>query len=223
MTFQEQLDAMIPAEKKAEAAVVFEAMTSTFKRYDADINEMKQRVRSVEGIKPEDHARLEARARELEEKSSLTEGEYKKLLKMRDELTAKNAELGQKLTATSIEKEVRKAMGALKIVPEAVDAVYDLVASKVVVGEDGEFTVLYKDKDGKELKSSVGDYLTKEWAVTPLAKRLLVADFSTGGGANGTAGGVSATKKWGDMSLGEQSVLFRQNPEIARQLMAAKK
>jgi hypothetical protein len=223
MTFQEQLKALIPPEKASEAESIFSAMTRTFERYDTDITELKQRVRSSEGVKPEDLAKAEARIAELSAQFASTESEYKKTKKLAEEYGTKLAETTQRLTETSIEKEVRKAMSAFRIVPEAVDPVFDLIRHTVKQKEDGSFIVPHKDAAGKDLESPVGDYMEKIWANTPFAKRVIVADYSTGGGAGGPGSPAAGSKKWGEMSLGEQSVLFKQNPEVARQLMASAK
>ena len=220
MTFQEQLKALIPPEKAGEAESIFTAMTRTFERYDTDITELKQRVRSSEGVKPEDLAKAEARIAELSAQFATTDSEYKKTKKLADEYGTRLAETTKKLTETSIEKEVRKAMSAFRIVPEAVDPVFDLISHNVRVKETGEFVVPFKTADGKDTECSVGEYMEKVWSNTPFAKRVIVADYSTGGGAGGPGTLNAGAKKWGEMSLGEQSVLFKQNPEVARTLMA---
>jgi hypothetical protein len=237
-TFQEQIDALVakhvPADKlevvKSELIPLFGAMTRTFQDYDRDINDMKEKVRKVEGIKPEDFARLENVTKE--QATTLAQAKAD-LEKAKTDYTAAVTQLGAlkgQLSQTTLEKEVRKAMGNFKIAPESIEDVYTIMSSKVKMKDDGTFVVPHviksKDAANKEIEtpaeSSVETYMKEQWAVSPSAKRVLLAEFSSGGSAHGGGRGAGAgSKPWSKMTLTEQSTFMRTDPEGAKALQAA--
>ena len=222
MSFQEQLLALISDDKKKDAEPIMTAMTKTFQDYATDIAELKTKIRSSEGVKPEEFAKLEQRLKETETTISTSENELKKYKKLYEDTNNKLVETYKRLTETSIEKEVRRAMSVFKIAPDSVDQVFDLISHTVKVKDDGSFIVGIKDKEGKDTELSVKDYMEKTWAVTPFAKRVLLADFSSGGGSDNQINGHTTGKKWREMTLDEQGKLYKENPTLAQQLAAVK-
>jgi hypothetical protein len=234
MTFQEQIAALlmeanVPDDKKAsvKAALdpMFEAMTRTFHQYDTDINDLKGKVRATEGIKPEEYAALETKVKELTDELGGKTAAHDKVKKDYDTAVTQLGALKGQLTSATLEKEVRKAMGAFKIAPDAVDEVYSIITGKVKQKEDGSFVIPHvtkvKDAAGTEvetaIESPVSAYMEKYWATSPFAKRVLLADYSTGGGAGGTKGGPgTGSKPWKEMSLSEQTAAFKSDPVAAQ-------
>lgn len=230
MTFQEQIDDIIskniPADKQASVKEllipIFSAMTNTFQRYDADIQAAKEKVRAVEGIKPEAHAELEKRVKEQETALNDLQVKLKKSETDYNNALTKLNEANAKLDGASKENAVRKAMGLFEIAEESVDDVFTVISSKVVKKDDGTFhiphVVVSKDAAGKEIKTptemSVQEYMTDVWAPSGAAKRVLLAPYSSGGGATGHTEKVrSGAKPFSKMTLTERSELYRNDPE----------
>jgi hypothetical protein len=235
-TFQEQLDelisAYVPADKLTEVkekfAPISSAMTNTFQHYAEDIETAKARLRTLEGIKPEEFARLDTlvkqqadRLMELETSATDYKTKYE---------TSENAlrDTKCKLMATTRENAIRKALvdAKLPIAADSLDEVYGSIDRKVVQKPDGSFVVpsvlISKDSANNEIRTPVEhqitDYLTKEWAVTPFAKRVILADDTTGGGANGSGRGGRGSKPFSEMSFAEKTVMARDNPVMYKQL-----
>lgn len=240
-TFQEQIDALItkftPADKladaKAQVTPLLEAMTGVFKNYATDIETAKGRLRALEGIKPEDFSRLETLTKEQKAAIDAKEAELTTLKAQYEAANAKLTETNGKLSATVKEKEIRKALDScgLRIAADSIDEVYNAIDRRVVQKPDGTFVIpgvlVSKDAAGTEIRTNVerpiAEYITKEWAVTPFAKRVLLADVNTGGGAGGSGAlaGVNGAKPWGKMTLTEQSAVQRADPAKAAALRAA--
>jgi hypothetical protein len=238
-TFQEQLDDLVsqfvPAEKLPEAKTLLaplnEALTRTFREYASDIEAAKGRLRKVEGIDPEEFARLETRIKELTTALDDKDVTIKELGTKYDAANVALTDTKGKLTATAKESAIRKALSdaKLRIAPEAVEEVFASIDRRVTVKPDGSFVipsvVTSKDAAGTEIKTpieyAVADYITKEWAVSPYAKRVLLADVNLGGGRGGIDLGAGGSKPWKDMTLDERTAAYKADPVAAQQQIAA--
>lgn len=240
-TFQEQLDELVaqfvPADKVEEAKKVLtplnEALTRTFKGYSDDIEAAKIRLRSVEGVKPEEFAKLEARVKELTDAVSAKDVELNDIKTKYDTANKSLLDTKSKLTTVAKETAIRKALtdAKLRIAPDAMEEVFGSIDRKVVTKDDGSFVIpsviISKDAAGTEIRTPVeypvAEYLSKEWAVSPYAKRVLLADFSTGGGAKSAGDGMgSGSKPWKDMSLDERNAAYKADPVAAQAQIDAK-
>lgn len=85
-----------------------------------------------------------------------------------------------------------------KVKPAHLEAVKGLLSRSFVVESDGtvrKAVAVTKDKDGKEKKIGVDDYL-KEWFAGDIGKEFAIDQGGTGGGAGGSgAGGAGPTGK----------------------------
>jgi hypothetical protein len=240
-TFQEQIEALIiarlPEDKRAEVLdqlkPINEAMTRTFQNYATDIEATKTRLRALEGIKPEEHAALESlskqQAADLATLKQLADDYKAKYETANTTLT----ETQKKLVSTTRDRTLRAALDSakLRIAPDSIEQVLRDIDSRVIQKDDGSFVVpsviVSKDAANTEIKTpteySIDTFLTKEWAASPFAKRVILADYTSGGGAGGSGGGGPAsngTKKWKEMSYKEQVLFHNANPTLAAQMQA---
>jgi hypothetical protein len=240
-TFQEQIEALIkartPVDQQAAALAdlkpIADAMTRTFQGYATDIEDAKTRLRALEGIKPEEHAKLEATSKQqAADLAALATAldDYKNKYEVANTTLT---ETQKKLAATNRERALRTAIDTakLRIAPDSVEQALRDIDARVKQKDDGSFvvpsTIVSKDAAGTEIRTPteypIETYLTKEWAATPFAKRVILADFTSGGGAGGSGGRIpttDGTKKWKEMSYKEQVVLHNTNPTLAAQMQA---
>lgn len=223
MKFQERLRALISEEKQKEADEVFAQMDSTFSRYDDDIRGLKERLRAREGIDPKEFERLEGENERLQIELSTLKAAQKDGEKTSKTLSEKLAGVTDRLHRTLKETELRKAMSEYRFDPEAQNEVFGLLSASLnlQVLEDSAGTRVSAKitKDGKDAELGVGDAV-KQWVETsPLAKRVIIAGKTSGTGSAGSGVVGGQRKKWSEMSLKEQSELFRADPDTAKQLM----
>jgi hypothetical protein len=213
MTIQEKLRALLPSDKIDAAESLFTEMEEMFKKNAEDIRKWKDKAREKEGATSEEVAELERQNAALTAELKKKESE----LKVHVDAAVSAVAARDSLIA---EKELRKALGAYTIAPDSAEEVYSLLSRNVRVDKGvatGVVTI-----DGKEVEKSVPDTV-KHWMETSgLAKRVVVVGKSSGSGAPGSGSPSGNSKKWSDLTLTEQSVLYRDNPEQARQLMQSK-
>lgn len=214
MTIQEKLRALLPEDKASAADDLFAEMDEMFKKNAEDIRKWKEKAREKDGAGSEEVVALEKQIAELNSQLKRKDAEVK-------DYTAKLSQIQGAKDSLIAERELRKALAAYTIAPDSTEEVYSLLARNVKVTDGNVLGVV--NVDGKEETRSVQDTV-KHWMETSgLAKRVLVAGKTSGTGAPGSgSGGGVVTKKWTEMSLSEQTALFRQNPEQAKQLMGSK-
>lgn len=217
MTFAEQIkgtvSGFVPEDKREEfeqsMGPILEGLNKTFEKYDTDIKTFKQKLQesakksgdAPAGVDPREYEELQRKFEERDRAFEELNTKYGETTR-KHSMTEKQAkEYAEKLTreATAYselvkESELRRAMNKLSLVEGAGDEVYDLLSKNVsvTVNDKGERKVSasIKGEDGKPMSVSVDDYI-REWAEkSPLAKRVLAAPRSSGGGAQGGAGSL---------------------------------
>ena len=207
---------LVPADKKADfeagfaekLAPVFDKMGKVFEESSKSLAQYKAKVRELEGSrKPEGNQgdsdeyrkalqELEAKEKALEELSSqhgTTVRERKELEKQfkatAERLERESAYLNETVRAA----ELRKAIGILSLQEGTGDEVFDLLSGNVKVSVDDKtgarkVTARMKDESGADIDAPLSDYV-KNWAEkSAVAKRVLAAPRTSGGGAQGATG-----------------------------------
>jgi uncharacterized protein YoxC len=161
-----------------------------------EVKKLKAKVRSFDGIDPEEVKDMKERMEELEEAASKG---------------SKDVEAAVQRTEAKYKKELEKAQSALaaehKVTTQLLveNGLTDALA-KVGVTEAGlKYARSYFaprvqiEADGEERVARIGDQklaeAVAEWAKTDEAKLFIRASASTGGGASGGAGGGSSAKQ----------------------------
>lgn len=193
MSFRDSLKAFIDPTKLADAEKVFDKLDEQLDGYDADIKALKKTLREKDGIKPEDFAKLEEENATLRQSKADAEKALKK---------AESEAKGAKETAEQFRERthklvkddgLRKALVETGIKKEYLDAVHALLRDSIQVDDEkGEAFALSKDKDGKESRASVADYV-KAWGAGEQGKNFVGVPASSGGGAQGGGSGSGAS------------------------------
>ena len=119
------------------------------------------------------------------------------------EARADNLRMGQDLS---------KALTDARVLPHFVPAVTALIKARgMEVNSQGAEP--YTMVEGRKLSDWVSDF-----AKSKDGKHYVAAGNSGGGGAEPKPGVMPSNKAWADMTLGERTALFRDNPEAARAL-----
>lgn len=224
--FRDQLSALIADDKKDAATSIFDALDKQLSDYDTDIRALKTEMRQKDGIKPEDFAKLEKEREELRAQLSETEKALKTTTKERDVAQAKAAAETTAAERNIIDGGIAKALASAGYKPEQLPAISARIRELGILAVSGEGmsrkAIAKLKKDGKESELSLEDYITKEFATSIEGKAWLPAGGDSGAGAGGSGGSGAAGKKWAEMSLKDQSDLYKRDPTLAKQLQAAK-
>lgn len=137
----------------------------------------------------------------LDEMTGLLEAERKAHEKTKKIAAAAEKDLSDKLNTrnAAYERVVRdeaiaKHIAEVGVKKEFFGAVASLIRDRVQVDQEtGQAFAVVKDKDGKEGKKSVSDYI-KEWSGSDEGKAFVVAPQSSGGGAVGTTGNAGISR-----------------------------
>lgn len=180
---------------KARLDELFETADSTAARDAAMYARAKTKADAMGDKRPEDIDRIAAENDELKLKLDETE---KRAKKAETEKAKVEKEFGEKLSKKSgdIQRLIRdeailKELTANNVKPEFLKAAAAMLRDRVEVDEDAmQAFCLGKDKDGKETKKVLAEYL-KEWAGTDEGKNFVLASQSSGAGAGGGSGGGS--------------------------------
>lgn len=221
MGFRDQLSAFIADDKKEAAGKVLDALDETLSGYDADIKKLKTDLRAKDGIKQEDFTALEKERDELKKALAETEKTNKTLTKERDELKANYESTSAQAREYKTGVYLREALGKVgigKLNPEDVTDAIGFVKSMLKYNDKGDALVSYKDAAGKDIEQSLGEYVEKTYPTTSHAKRFIPAAGGGSGGGLNLKKADGQAKKWSEMDLKERTLLYKENPTLAKQL-----
>ena len=194
MGFREQLKGLIDPAKAAEADKVLDALDQQLDGYDSDIKALKKSLREKDGVKPEDLERLETENAELKKANADQARALKKAetdAKTATETAASYRERTHKLVR---DDGLRKELVAQNVRKEYLDAAHALLREGIQVDDEkGEAFALVKDKDGKESRVALGDYV-KTWASSDTGKNFVGVPPSSGGGSSGGSANSGGSK-----------------------------
>lgn len=210
---------------KADIEAEREAEVEGLKRKNAELIRKSKEVKSDEGGKV---AELEAKIEELTAATEKAQREAEKSVKA---LTKERDELKTNLDATTTKAReyqtgvtLREALGKIgvgKLNPEDVTDAVGFVKSMLKYNDKGEALVAYKDGTGKDIEQALSEYIEKVYPTTSHAKRFIPASGSGAGGGLNLKKPDGQTKKWGEMDLKERTLLYKENPTLAKQLQEA--
>lgn len=132
----------------------------------------------------------------------------KEIESLKETLGNTNSKLEDMLIEQKLEENFNKGR---KVLDSHREILKEYFKSKVKVETDeDDRTVYVRDATGGELP--IEDFF-EFWKGTPEAKQYLEADYTSGGGAQGSKGSFKTHKKaWKDMSISERVALFQENP-----------
>ncbi len=180
-----------------------EALNASIEKLEAKNKELIAEVRKAKGSTNEETARLAA---DLDD----ARAENVKLKAVADKAVARAAQVEKDLTAAL---EGEKGAVSKLLIDNGLDAVLDKAgilpqyksAAKALLREKGVLSiesegdvrraVAVLKKDGKDVKSSLEDFVTKDFAASDEGKAFFAAESQAGAGAQGGAGKGGAGKK----------------------------
>jgi len=204
MTLKELL-AAIKAERelgdKADKAKIDDFLDQIEPIASRDYAMIKKLEKKAEGKTTEDVSALEEQIQKLTDDLEASRRESdkatKKITAERDELSKKLSDEASAINGLLIDGGLTSALAG-KVKPAHLEAVKGLLSRSFVVESDGtvrKAVAVTKDKDGKEKKIGVDDYL-KEWFAGDVGKEFAIDQGGSGGGSGGSgSGGAGPTGK----------------------------
>lgn len=197
MSFRDKFKGLIAEDKAKDADAVFDELDKVLDTQAKDLRDLKTQLRQKDGIKPEDLAVLEAENTKLKADLSEAQKTSKKYEAEAKGATEKLAAEQGAISKLLVDNGLTEGLTKLKIKPEHLPYVKAGLSSRIALETDGDMRkaiVMTKDKDGKDVKLTLSDFLEKHWA-TGEGKAFIPADQNAGGGGGPPSGGNGKVMK----------------------------
>lgn len=194
-------------EQIAEAeAIIQETEEGHQQAIETEVQGLKKKNQELLKKLKEQDGEAAAKVPELEDKIQELTEQNKKLTKDLDTTSKENGRVKQELTdklaseqrAISqmlVDSGLSEGLAKLKVRPEHIAILKDALSKRATVESEGDVRkamVMTKDKDGKDLKLPLSDYLEKHWATSDEGKAFLPGSGNSGSGGAGAGGGQGA-------------------------------
>jgi hypothetical protein len=181
----------------------FGSLSTSVSKLEANNKELKNQLIKARGTGNEEVEKLNQRIQELEETGAKSATEYTKQMKaLQTEREAALKELdktNRNIERLLIDDSLTKALVGLNLPAESLGLARDALRARGIfqIKTEGDLrkAIAVITKDGKANEYDIGDFISKEWANTDEAKRLIPASNNSGGGAANSNGGGTGSKK----------------------------